>query len=63
MSDVLTVGVYVCIGCAKTYLVNEGTWRLCTPELCHDCLAKAAAKVNTQIGNERAQNGHVEVKE
>jgi hypothetical protein len=35
-------GSYVCVNCSKDYLVNEvDTWRLCTPELCHDCLAKS----------------------
>lgn len=32
-------GVYQCVRCGKTYTVNDpGSWRLCTPEFCHDCL-------------------------
>lgn len=31
-------GAYRCTRCSKTYTVNEpGTWRLCSPLLCHDC--------------------------
>lgn len=30
-------GVYQCGMCGKEYTVNDGTWRLCTPEVCHDC--------------------------
>jgi hypothetical protein len=41
---------YVCQRCAKPYLVNEpNSWRLCTPEFCHDCyehLSKQWALVN-----------------
>lgn len=31
-------GVYVCQRCNSTYIVNDGTWRPCSPEFCHDCL-------------------------
>lgn len=31
-------GSYICNRCKKDYIVNDGTWRLCTPEFCHDCL-------------------------
>jgi hypothetical protein len=30
-------GVYSCNRCKKEYIVNDGTWRLCSPEFCHDC--------------------------
>ena len=30
-------GVYECQRCKKAYTVNDGTWRHCTPDLCHDC--------------------------
>ena len=31
-------GVYACRRCKKEYIVNDGTWRLCTPDLCQDCV-------------------------
>ena len=37
MSDTIQYGSYVCRRCKKDYIVNDGTWRLCTPEFCHDC--------------------------
>lgn len=33
----ISFGVYTCGRCKKEYIVNDGTWRLCTPEFCHDC--------------------------
>lgn len=41
MSDTvqaIVFGSYICNRCKKDYIVNDGTWRLCTPEFCHDCL-------------------------
>ena len=38
MSDGIMCGSYVCARCARVYVVNDPTWRLCTPEFCHDCL-------------------------
>mgnify|MGYP001562299739 CR=1 FL=1 len=33
-------GVYTCNRCGSSYTVNKlETWRQCTPEFCHDCLA------------------------
>lgn len=31
-------GIYRCNRCGKEYTVNDGTWRRCSPEFCHDCL-------------------------
>ena len=31
-------GSYECRRCGKEYIVNDGTWRLCTSDFCHDCL-------------------------
>ncbi len=31
-------GVYTCRRCKVEFTVNDGTWRLCTPDLCHDCI-------------------------
>lgn len=32
-------GVYTCQRCKQEYIVNDGTWRRCSPEFCHECLA------------------------
>lgn len=37
-TQMLQFGVYTCRRCKQEYTVNDGTWRLCTPEFCHDCL-------------------------
>ena len=37
MSDTICWGVYTCRRCKRDYTVNDGTWRLCTPEFCQDC--------------------------
>jgi hypothetical protein len=34
----VTFGRYVCARCSKEYFVEDGTWRRCTPEFCHDCI-------------------------
>jgi len=31
-------GVYTCLRCQKDYTVDDGTWRRCTPDYCHDCV-------------------------
>jgi hypothetical protein len=46
-------GSYKCQRCGKDYNVNEpGTWRLCTPEICHDCYA--AVQAHLAEANRRA---------
>lgn len=37
-------GVYTCQRCKAEYTVNDGTWRLCTPDFCHDCYAHLKAQ-------------------
>ncbi len=34
----LWCGRYKCQRCSKWYIVNDGTWRRCTPEFCQDCM-------------------------
>ena len=34
--SIILFGSYVCVRCAKTYLVND-EWGPCTPEFCHAC--------------------------
>lgn len=31
-------GSYKCQRCGKDYIVNDGTWRRCSPAFCHDCI-------------------------
>lgn len=33
----LQFGKYTCQRCEAEYIVNDGTWRICTPEFCHSC--------------------------
>ena len=37
MTNKVYFGVYKCQRCGKDYTVNDGTWRQCTPDFCHDC--------------------------
>lgn len=38
MGETVNWGKYNCRRCSTEYIVNDGTWRLCSPELCHDCV-------------------------
>lgn len=38
MTGRISYGHYVCQRCGKGYLVNDGTWRRCTSDFCHDCM-------------------------
>lgn len=36
-ANTIEFGRYKCRRCGKDYIFNDGTWRRCTGELCHDC--------------------------
>ena len=41
---VVHFGVYDCSRCGERYIVNDGTWRLCTADFCHACFAHLKAQ-------------------
>jgi hypothetical protein len=38
MANEIRFGCYTCVRCEKDYFVNDGTWRSCSPQFCHDCI-------------------------
>lgn len=43
MTPYMAFGVYDCRRCRERYVVNDGTWRLCSPTLCQSCYAVVEA--------------------
>jgi hypothetical protein len=40
--DRIYFSVYRCRRCGGDYMVNDGTWRECTPDLCQSCVEQLA---------------------